>query len=511
MRTKALLWPALAAFAGAFTALSIGRQRAFNTGRFDLGNMTQAVWSTAHGHFLQVTNLTGAQTSRLGSHFDPILAALAPLWLAWPSTDMLVTVQAIAVALGAFPVYWLARKHLGTQRASVGFALAYLLYPATEWLTLNEFHPVALACPLLLLAFWFLDEERWLLFSLSAAAAICSKEEIGLVVAGFGIWYAISRRRFRVAAAIVAAGVAASAVAVEVVVPHFSGNASAFYSRYSDVGGSPGGIVRTFFTHPLRVLGDAFSGSDVHYLAELVVPFAALSFLAPSLLLAAVPEAALNVLSKNPYQASIHFHYTAGLIPPVVIGSVLGAARLARAWPRVRPFLAPGILVLAVLSNYWLGAIPVWASVPGGARYQRNETHVTAHDRISARAVSLVPRDAVVSATNALGAHLSARRRFLSFPRLSDATWVAVDETQGSYLDGTSPYPMERDVAALRRNPDWRLVFEDDGVLVFHRVRAPAELGASGLNAAPAGDLSGRAPPSSSTAPASAAGTTARS
>ena len=76
--------------------------------------MTQAVWATAHGHFLEVTNLAGQQTSRLGSHFDPILAALAPLWLAWPSPDMLVTVQAIAVALGALPVFWLARKHLGS-------------------------------------------------------------------------------------------------------------------------------------------------------------------------------------------------------------------------------------------------------------------------------------------------------------------------------------------------------------------------------------------------------------
>src|SRR5439155_208929 len=82
--------------------------------------------------------------------------------LAWPSTDMLVVVQAFAVALGALPVFWLARKHLGSQRAGLGFALAYLLYPATQWLVLNEFHPVALACPLLLSAFWYLDEDRLL-------------------------------------------------------------------------------------------------------------------------------------------------------------------------------------------------------------------------------------------------------------------------------------------------------------------------------------------------------------
>src|SRR5262249_33673160 len=82
----------------------------------------------------------------------------------------------------------------------------------------------------------------------------------------------------------------------------------------------------------------------------------------------------------------------------------------------------------------------------------------------------LIPEDATVSATNTLGGHLSARHRILSFPRLDDATWVAVDETNGSYNDGSAPLPMEDDVMVLRRNRAWQLLFEDDGVLVFRRV-----------------------------------------
>jgi uncharacterized membrane protein len=432
--------------------------------------MTQAVWSTAHGNFLEVTNLAGQQTSRLGSHFDPIIAALAPLWLAWPSPEMLMVVQALAVALGALPVYWLARKHLGSQRAGIGFALAYLLYPATEWLTLNEFHPVAFACPLLLFAFWYLDEDRLLPFTVFALLAIACKEEIGLVVAGFGVWYLVSRRRRREGAAIVAVGIAASVLAVEVVVPHFSGNASAFYSRYSEVGGSPAGIVRTLFTHPVKVLGSAFSLGHLDYLGHMLVPLAFLFVLSPWLLVAALPEAALNVLSKNPYQGSVYFHYSAGLIPPLVVASVLGAAKLGERRPQVKRWLGPAIVVLAILSNFWLGALPIWAAVPYGNSFGKNKTKITAHDRITAEAVSLIPGGAVVSATNSLGAHLSARRRILSFPRLDDATWIAVDETNGSYNDGTAPLPMETDVMVLRRNPAWRLVFEQDGVMVFRRV-----------------------------------------
>src|SRR5918998_31088 len=169
MRVRVALWTAIAAYAVSFGSLSVLRHRAFSTGRFDLGNMVQAVWATAHGHPLAVTDLRGDQVSRLGAHVDPILVAFAPLWWIWPSPSMLLVAQAAAIAIGALPVFWLAEKHLRSARAALGFALAYLLYPALQWMTLSEFHPVALATPLLLYAFWYLDEGRLLPFAALAA------------------------------------------------------------------------------------------------------------------------------------------------------------------------------------------------------------------------------------------------------------------------------------------------------------------------------------------------------
>ena len=110
---------------------------------------------------------------------------------------LLLVVQAVAVALGAVPVFLLARKHLGSEWAGLGFALVYLLYPPTQWLVVDDFHPVALATPLLLGAIWFLDEDRLLPFALCAGAACLTKEQIGLVVAMLGLWYAFAHGRRR--------------------------------------------------------------------------------------------------------------------------------------------------------------------------------------------------------------------------------------------------------------------------------------------------------------------------
>lgn len=464
--TRVLLASAIAAYAAGFAALSALRHEAFITGRFDLGNMVQAVWTTAHGQPLRMTDLHGDQISRLAAHVDPILVAFAPLWWLWPSPHMLLVVQACAVALGAIPVFLLARKHLASPRAGLGFGLAYLLYPATGWLTLNEFHPVALATPLLLFAFWYLDEDRLLPFSVCALAAATCKEEIALVVAGFGIWYALARGRWAAGGAIAVVGGAWAVVAIAIVIPHYNAGAgSDFYGRYSEVGGSAGGILKTAFTHPLRIAEAAFGARDLHYLIDLVAPLAALCLLAPLVLVAALPELAINLLSSATTQTSIHFHYTAGLIPPLVIGAIFGAKRLSRwAFP-----VAAAVVLAALIGNYRLGPIPGWRHVPGGQTFEATAAHVTAHDHIADRALQLIPADAVVSATNTLGAHLSARRRVLSFPFLEDSQWVAADETQPGYADRYAPVPTATQLAALRRNPEWRLVFEEDGILIFRR------------------------------------------
>ena len=470
LRPRALLWIAIGAYGASFGALSILRYRAYNTGRFDLGNMSQAVWATAHGHPLAVTNLQGEQVSRLGSHVDPILVAFAPLWWIWPSPSMLVTAQAVAIALGALPVFWLARKRLGSERAALGFALAYLLYPAVQWLTLNEFHPVALACPLLLFAFWYLDEDRFAAFAAFAVLAALTKEEIPLVIAGMGVWYAVSRRNWLVGGAIAAIGVVLTAISVEVILPHFnSGASSRFYERYGALGSSPGEILKTLFTHPGRLAEAAFDHEGIHYLLDLLVPLLLLALAAPLVLVAALPELGLNLLSATHTQSSIHHHYTAGLIPPLVVATVLGAARVTRDRPNLRVPLAMEAVGAMVVANFVLGAVPFWRDLPEGQSYQAYASHVSNHDRITDRALRLIPDDAVVSATNSLGSHLSGRRRFLSFPYIRDAQWVAADETQPGYADRWDPLATATDLAALRRNRSWRLVFSDDGVLVFKR------------------------------------------
>jgi uncharacterized membrane protein len=469
-RPRALLWTAIAAFAAGMSALSVLQQQAFSTGRFDVGNLTQAVWSTAHGRFLEVTDLQGRQISRLGAHFDPLVALLAPLWLVWPSPDLLLVTQAVCVALGAVPVFLLARKHLGSEGAGLAFALVYLLYPPTQWLVVDDFHPVALATPLLLGAIWFLDENRLVAFALCAGAACLTKEQIGLVVAMLGVWHAFGHGRRRAGAVIVAGGLLVAVVATAIVVPHFApGGGSPFEGRYAAVGGSPGGIATTALTHPGRIADTLTRHRDLTYLVDLLWPLAWLPLLSPLVALSALPELLLNLLSSTRTQTSIHFHYTAGAIPGLVAGAVLAAARIRRRRPAVWPFLGRALVAVVLLAGVVLGPLPVWRHVPFGSDLAARDGVVSAHDRAAARVLRAIPPAAAVSATNTLGAHLSARRRIFSFPVLREARWVAVDLKRPSYLDDARGRKFAAAYERFRQDTRWHVVREEDGVLVLSR------------------------------------------
>jgi uncharacterized membrane protein len=299
-----------------------------------------------------------------------------------------------------------------------------------QWLTVSDFHPVALACPLLLCAWWQLDERRLWAFALLAAAAIATKEHVGLVVAAMGFWYAVRYRSPRTGATIVILAGTAALVATLVVVPHFApAGSSAFESRFD----SP-----------------SLDGRDLSYLASLLFPLALLPLVAPLALLAAVPELGLNLLSSTLTQTSVKTHYAAVAVPALFAAAVFGAARLGSRLAYFAVLTAfAGTLLLGPLGRIDLGA--------------------DAHDAAARRALAVVPDGVPLSATNSLGAHLSDRSRIFSFPVIREALWVVVDEQRLTFLDSLKPGRSKAALAKLRRDPDWERVFAEDGVLVFRR------------------------------------------
>jgi len=470
-RPSAAVYFGAAVWAALFGVLAWARYDGFLASRFDLGNMAQAVWSTAHGDPLRITLLDGSEMMRTGVHVDVILAALAPLWLVWSSPVMLVAVQTAALAVGALPVYWLARKHIGSPRFGAALAFVYLLYPPVQWIDLVDFHAVTLAVPLFLFAIWFLDEDRLVPFAVVAVLALTTKEEIGLALAGLGLWFAVRRGRRLAGALIAAGGVAWSLIALEVVIPLSSGGQpSPFIARYAAVGGSPAGFFEKLFTDPGAILAAVTTHNDIVYLILLLAPLLGLWALEPWLAAAALPEVALNLLSSNDGQTSIMYHYVSGIVPFLIAACVIGLGRLGTQHQKAMRLAAVSLVASATICTLLAG--PLTIRGPEIAR-----AFGSAHARAAQRAVDLVPAGDPVSSTNQVGAHLSARPKIYMFPLLKDARWVVLDPKDPwhtAHEDPVQTARFAREVARFRLDPRFERVFAEDGVFVFKRRRLSA-------------------------------------
>lgn len=447
-----------AAYAIVFGAAGVLDYIGFRSAGYDLGNAVQAIWNTGHGQLLEATAENGAQFSRLGWHVDPLLVLFAPLSLIWASPVVLVVVQAALVSSGALPVFWLARKHLDSERAAGFLTLAYLAYPATQWNALDPnlgFHPVSLALPLLLYALWWLDEERWVLFAVVALLAAAANEQVPLVVGFFGLWYGATRRRPVLGAATFAAGLALTVIDFVYVVPHFSTSGSnPFAGRYTELGGTAGAIVKTSFLHPLKAAEVILTGHKLAYVALLFIPLLGLCFRAPLLLLGAVPLLAINLLSSSPDQTRVSSHYAA-LTAAVLFGAtILGAARTSDR-ERAAGAVLGAVALTAVISPFWT-AVPVARDAIFAPSIVKAERH----------AVRLIPGGVPVSASNVIGAHLSARRRILLFPAIRDAKWIAVDVKD---TEGAKPFgPV---LKRLRERGHFTTVYESNRIVVMRRTQ----------------------------------------
>ena len=427
-----------------------------------------------------MTDPTGTQMSRLGAHVDPILGLLAPLWRIWPSPEMLLVVQAVAVASAAIPAYLLARRWLRDERLAVSFAAVTLLYPAIQWATVFDFHAVTLAAPLLLWCIWAAVEGRYVTLGVTATLAALTKEQVGLSVVVLGIWMAVSLGRRWAGAILATASLAWAAVAVWVIIPHHNaGKASAFVGdRYGDLGSGAGDVLRTVVTHPWRAIQLGATADGGKYLMALTLPLVALSLFAPLLAAGAVPDLILNLVSSRPEQHHIEYHYSAVIAPFLIAAAIRGLATLReRRHPRwvARLVASPGRVATALVASvivggFLLGPFPFWSHVPGGSKLRAEQYRIPARAALLREAVALVPDGAVVSAGNHIAGHLSDRRKVLAFPTIADAEYVVIDLQQPDVGDDVDPAAHAAAVSWLRARSDFRLVSDRDGVVVLRRV-----------------------------------------
>jgi uncharacterized membrane protein len=412
-----------AAYSLVYITLSVLRHESYHSSGFDLGLFNQVFWNTTQGRLFESTMSQALPVphSLLGDHFSPIFLFLMPFYFVYPHPETLLVVQTLALALGAWPVYLLARLKLPDGYAA-WWVLAYFVFVPLAYINLFDFHEVALSVAPLGFALYFLERGRrgWFLFLLLITFLV--KEEMALIGAGFGLYVLLGKRDWKLGLGVLVGSLLTFEAVIQVAIPYFAGGRSYPYIgiRYADVGGSPGGILKTLMTNPVRIARALLQPKKIYFLVAIFGPVLGLSALAGWASLILLPTLGYLLLSNYEPQYSFTSQYSAPLIPLVFGTAILALARLRQ--PAQRPVMA-AIMVSSLFFSWAFGDMPFSRKF--------DPSLYTTQSRYAAFVPKLaqIAPDARVSAENGFPSQLSERRFIYDygFEGVQDAEWVVLD------------------------------------------------------------------------------------
>ncbi len=371
------------------------------TSAYDFGLYDQGLWLLSQGKAPFVT-LMGRNL--FGDHTSFILLPLVPLYWFIGSTGLLFVVQALVLGLGALPVWKAARLLVGSLPMSCVAVVAYLAHPALTYTGLENFHPDAVLAPLIAWALYAALGYRWVQYTAAVALILLVKEDTALFVVALGAW--VAWRRDRRIGWLTVFGAAWFAVLMLFAV--MRGVVGVPYrNEWRIPFGGFGGLIRTTFTRPDKLLQHLVSGERPVYVLQLLAPVAFVALLRPEIALLGTLPLLSNLVSTFWYQSQIEYHYAVQFVPIVVIAAMYGISRIGE---HLRTWVASLVLVASVVCGW------TWSPLPF---MRTNVGHWSpAHPSVAAahQAIEQIPQDGVVAAYHTLTAHMARRERVYVFP-----------------------------------------------------------------------------------------------
>lgn len=305
----------------------------------------QAMLNALHGHGLVGTiSLPYTDQHWLGFHFSPILYAMLPVVAIWPSITAINLAHCLLITGAALPLYMLTKRLSNEAKPALAAALLYLINPFIIGATAWDFHEIAFAPLTMIMLLWAVLEKRRALFIISCLLLLNIKEHYGLAVFFSGLLWAYWHKEVKFGAAVALFGLAALALIIGVIMPHFSVS-----QIHHMLGGDPAIDRFSWLFNPAswtKILPPLIE-DNIIYLALLFVPLLFLPIKAWPLLLPAFADLAVAMLSTNNLMRHVHSYHAAPIIAVLMVASFYALTKYEKLF-HIRNKLLLGIAIMTV-------------------------------------------------------------------------------------------------------------------------------------------------------------------
>ncbi len=440
-----------------FLISSVIRHLLFQSNALDLGWFDQAVYLISQG---KNPIISFQDFHILGDHAAFILYPIALFYKLYPSVYWLFLIQAIALSLGAWPT-WLLAKQAGLEpNQSLAIAISYLLYPLLFNLNLFDFHTEVIALPAILWAIYTARTRHFWGFISAILIILSCKAVLSLTVAMMGFWLIVWEKKKVTGFIALCLGITWFIVTTKIIIPHFSGGEVAAVRRYSFLGNSVLEIIQNLILKPNILLSHIFTLDNAFYLLLLIIPVIwglSLQNLTP--LIPALPTLLLNLLTDYLPQKDLTHQYSLAILPFLLL-AVISSLTNEKGWIRN----SKGIIIWSLITFLILGKYGYFFS-----RYLENWDNLGAMNE----AIQLVETPDSLLISPQIAPHLSQRVNI----KLAIKDAEPIDVRPFTYILLNTRHPgwensqetVKNLVDELERNTNFKKTYQRDDIWLFQK------------------------------------------
>lgn len=485
----------------------------------DLASAVQGFWLIGEGYLPESTLLGESYIAQQASF---IIYPLAQATRIFPLAQTLLTIQALALAVGIVPLWKLSRQEanlgVGTSAAII---FAYGVSAAVHNMNLAGFHPETLAIPALFGIVlhtrlgrrhpasqmaqsaaalraaarrapnrMFAGRRHWwsitpleksdlplrdlVLLWIFVAVAILSRADLALAIAAFGVLVVVEGRE-KLGWALFGVGVTWFVVVIWVIQPALSGGEYLYSQYFSDYGtGNPLYVMGGMLSQPGDVLRDIFTQSNFVTVVKLIAPLVFLPLVAFRYLVPAIPLYALYLVADVPEGPIAEAAQTIPLLVFVFVAAVFALKRSGQVLVervRVNRQVVFALALAAAVFFFQDSSTSPYQSSWGWYNQSTEET-------IRLDAVDIVPEDAVVRASPSFLPRLAERvgvyeldttgtqARDDASNSMQGVDWILLD-LDDAPVWGDQSLEVQRFATVLRQG-GWEQEYSLSGAIVFH-------------------------------------------
>ncbi len=421
-----------------FSFLSVQMNRHYLTS-LDYAIFVQSIWSTINQGTFFYSSIIGM--SQFGIHNSPILIVLIPVLMIFKNPEVLLIFQTVLLALGAVPLYLIAREKINE---SVGIIIGciYLLYPPLHGVNLYDFHEVAFVPLLLGFCFYFLLKRNYYCFFILSLITMTIKEDVAFCIVLIGFYALLTikdaSREDKILFLLVSIiGLIWLALTFIVIIPHFN-----IIQHQSTL---------IHYEDPLQSI-TMFWNEKVEYFFRIFLPIGFIPFFSPGILAISIPFFAEIFFSSLGMRTNFLSHSATLIIPLVFITTISGIVwinkKIGKKYPEIIQYILFLIIVLTIISNITSPVPQLFSQINDKPNLHYNNLNTL---------IEKIPQNLSISSQTDILPHIATRNEV--YGKFTDNVDLVLIDTTTIY----SSILLEE----KEKFTDYSVVYNDDGIILL--------------------------------------------